>query len=821
MVENNMSLYATGGAITNVSNKRIHTFTTAGTDTFTVISGVTAEVLIVAGGGGGGQSGNPNEGAAGGGAGGLVYVSSTTLSAGSYTITVGAGGGVGSAGGNNNGINGGNSSFSTIYVGLGGGGGGAHDLNGSSGGSGGGAGGTNVVTSPGSATQPGSGGFGNAGGGNYTGPNYAGGGGGGAGAAGGPAIATVAPASGGGTGGIGRAYSISGTTTYYAGGGGGGDKQTNSAAGGLGGGGTGGKASAVGQPGTPNTGGGGGGAASSGIGAGIGGSGIVIISYTVASVSFISLSSTQATVAVSPGTAIPGALYRIIAYNPEGAASNPVTFSITNSLSGSGPAFLNPGPQTFVGGGSFVINQTAASSGITWTRSPTTGVTLINPLDSGVNVTVSDGIPIASPTNYTITATDSAAQATSQIFTIQNTFTAPAFVNPGVQSFTNGGSFSVTQTAANTGQLGWSISPTTGMTLSSASTSGVTVTVSAGQAISGVTYALTAVNPTPTSCVQSFSVTNTVTALYSFTTFTFTPIGATGSYGPTSLAGYGTSYPGYGTAYALTLTGGIQYWTVPITRSYTFTLAGAGVQHLNTASSPPYAVNYISYGVVGTSTLALTAGHVLRILVGQQGTRGQSGTFARCGGCGGSFVYNQTTATLLLSVGGGGGHGGDPGGATLGAGTPYDPYRNGTGKGDDGQIGTSGSVGRDGNGGTAGVNGAGGGANTQGYGGDGGAGFIGNGNVNTANGNSVTVAKSFINGGTGAIGGNSPGGFGGGGSGGSNGGAGAGGGGGYSGGGGGANQGNGEGGGGGGSYTVGTLTSISATNLGMGYVTIT
>jgi hypothetical protein len=306
--------------------------------------------------------------------------------------------------------------------------------------------------------------------------------------------------------------------------------------------------------------------------------------------------------------------------------------------------------------------------------------------------------------------------------------------------------------------------------------------------------------------------------------FTFTNMSATGANGPTSIT-YGSSNPGFGTGYAMVLgsgtSTGMQRWTVPESGSYTFTVAGAGVQHLNNTSGPPYNVNYISYGAVGTSTIALTAGHVLRILVGQQGTRGQSGVFARCGGCGGSFVYNETTSTLLLAAGGGGGHGGDPGGATLGAGTTGDPYRNGTGKGDDGQLGTSGTIGRAGNGGTAGINGAGGGGNTQGYGGDGGAGFNGDGNVNTANGNSVTAAKAFINGGNGAIGGNSPGGFGGGGSGGSNGGAGAGGGGGYSGGGGGANQGNGEGGGGGGSYTVGTFTSSSATNLGMGYVIVT
>lgn len=538
---------------------------------------------------------------------------------------------------------------------------------------------------------------------------------------------------------------------------------------------------------------------------------------------FSATGPTQATITVASSIPIPGALYQVIGYNPNGVASNPVTFTITNTIQK--PAFLNPGPQTFVGGGSFNIIQTALSTGIAWTISPTTAVTLSSASDTGVAVNVSTGIPISSPTNYTLSATDSASDTTSQTFTIQNTFVTPAFANPGTKNFTNGGSFSVSQTAINTGQLTWTITPTTGMTLTSASTSGVTVNVDIGTPIAGVTYSLTATNPTPSSCVQSFSVTNTLSALYPFTSFTFTPIGATGASGPTSLAGYGTSYPGYGTSYALTLgsgtSAGMQRWTVPQTRSYTFTIAGAGMNLTDLTQSAGLNVNYTSSGAVGVSTLSLTAGHVLRILVGQQGTQGQTGLFARGGGCGGSFVYNESTSTLLLATGGGGGHGGDTGGATIGAGTAGNPYTNGTGKGDDGQTVTSGSVGRNGSAGAGGTSGNGGAANTQGFGGDGGAGFNGDGNVNTANGNSVTAAKSFINGGTGAIGGNSPGGFGGGGSGGSNGSAGGGGGGGYSGGGGGANIGNGEGGGGGGSYTSGTWTSISASNPNaMGYVIV-
>jgi hypothetical protein len=518
-------------------------------------------------------------------------------------------------------------------------------------------------------------------------------------------------------------------------------------------------------------------------------------------------SPSEATVTVAYNLTVPGALYRVIAYNSNGAASNPVTFTITNTLEF--PAFLNPGPRTFVGGGgSFIVNQTAQSAGIVWTIAPTTAVTLTSASDAGVTVNVSSGIAIASPTNYTLTATDASAQITSQVFTIQNTFIAPAFVNPGTKSFNNGGSFSVSQTAANTGQLGWSISPTTGMTLSSASTSGVTVTVSLAQPISGVTYTLTATNPTPTSCVQSFSVTNTVTALYSFTTFTFTPVGATGPNGPTTLAGYGGTYPGVGTSYALALSGGIQYWRVPISGNYTFTLAGAGSFHSGGQNSVK-----TGYGMVMNTSYALTTGQLIAILVGQIST-------GSTGGGGGTFIASVssvgdvTTATPLFIAGGAGGPGGE-------AGTYVNENINAT-------LATTGRNGVPGAPTSAGAGGVGPAGATRptnlGFSwADQGAGFTGNGQWSERIGSATNVAKSFQNGGTGSLntGNSAPGGFGGGGGGGDyQQGVGAGGGG-YGGGGSGGSASAGAGGGGGGSYDITNAYSGSATNSATGYVTIT
>lgn len=497
----------------------------------------------------------------------------------------------------------------------------------------------------------------------------------------------------------------------------------------------------------------------------------------------------------------------------------------TGGAGGIGVAYSISGTSTFYGGGGGGGTYAGGTAGTGGSGGGGNGAAGSGSGQNGAANTGGGGGAGGEKTNGILSNGGSGIVIISYPFSIEFTNRpplTPVLTNPGTLQLTVGQVVTISQTANQPANgITWTFGPTgTGLNLTSTTDYGMTLTVASG--VTSTLFTVRATNRAGLTTVVQFVAGS---GLYSMTyPFTFTNMSATGANGPTSIT-YGSSNPGFGTGYAMVLgsgtSTGMQRWTVPESGSYTFTVAGAGVQHLNNTSGPPYNVNYISYGAVGTSTIALTAGHVLRILVGQQGTRGQSGVFARCGGCGGSFVYNETTSTLLLAAGGGGGHGGDPGGATLGAGTTGDPYRNGTGKGDDAQLGTSGSVGRDGNGGTAGINGAGGGGNTQGYGGDGGAGFNGNGNVNTANGNSVTAAKAFINGGNGAIGGNSPGGFGGGGSGGSNGGAGAGGGGGYSGGGGGANQGNGEGGGGGGSYTVGTFTSSSATNLGMGYVIVT
>jgi hypothetical protein len=304
---------ATGGTIVTCGDYKTHIFTSTGTFCVSLGGGPLAVVdyFVVAGGGGGGTNGY---GGAGAGAGGFRVSNSyliaaptmsplsnpatiSSLTPGSYPVTVGAGGS-----GNDTpspsspltGNPGSNSVFSTITSAGGGGGGGAAPAFplafGLPGGSGGGsspacASGGSGNTPPVSPPQGQNGGTGSGSG------VRGGGGGGGAGAVGSNSPgATV-----GGPGGIGSyiadtfmgptapSYGESGpvsSTRYFAGGGGGSNESTGTkGTGGIGGGGDGYQnASGPGCAGVANTGGGGGGSGVPYAGA-TGGSGIVMIRY--------------------------------------------------------------------------------------------------------------------------------------------------------------------------------------------------------------------------------------------------------------------------------------------------------------------------------------------------------------------------------------------------------------------------------------------------------------------------------------------------------------------------------------------------------------
>jgi hypothetical protein len=285
---------ASGGNITTDGTYWYHTFLASGT--FTPATTISCDYLVVAGGGGGGGTGKAGSGGYAGGAGGGAggYLTSTNYSCASgtaLTVSVGSGGAAGTDGwqAGSLGTNGSNSTFATITATGGGrGGNGSSNPGGASGGSGGGAG----DSSFGSASPSGQG---NNGG---TGAGLGAGGGGGAGSAG--SNTTTGNGANGGSGLNTLSSWFSATSTgvsgYVAGGGGGGSY--SSATVGTGGSGGGGIGGLSGQGGISNnvpsggdavinTGSGGGGAGGTpGVQGtrlgGAGGSGLVIIRYSVA-----------------------------------------------------------------------------------------------------------------------------------------------------------------------------------------------------------------------------------------------------------------------------------------------------------------------------------------------------------------------------------------------------------------------------------------------------------------------------------------------------------------------------------------------------------
>jgi hypothetical protein len=285
-----ISSYATGGAIYQDDTYFYHVFASSGV--FTPTQSLSCDTLVIAGGGGGGRTGG------GGGAGGLRGLTSQSMTAQAYTITIGAGG----AGNNVDGQQAGDgttssiagSGFSTINTTGGGGAASYGATTGRTGGSGGG----------GSAGVPNStGGAGNAGsyspvegfaGGTGTTDSQRGGGGGGGGASEAGQSTTTGAVRIGGNGGngssafsswgvvTGTGENVSGTYWYAGGGGAASDTASLRGLGGNGGGGDAGTnntnpSNAV--PGMANT-GGGGGANSGNYPAGAnGGSGLVILRY--------------------------------------------------------------------------------------------------------------------------------------------------------------------------------------------------------------------------------------------------------------------------------------------------------------------------------------------------------------------------------------------------------------------------------------------------------------------------------------------------------------------------------------------------------------
>jgi hypothetical protein len=533
----------------------------------------------------------------------------------------------------------------------------------------------------------------------------------------------------------------------------------------------------------------------------------------------------------------------------------------TNAVGTSAPFTTSNAIQAsiFAVGGSIVLNSGLTTTGGSVTITAATGATnytvYISTTTSSANsvysfTTTTTGSAVAFTTTLSINTTYYAVLLPSNIYGI-GTYsysagvTTPAIpvggsivLNSGLT--TTGGSVTI---AAATNATNYTVYIST--TTSSANSVYSFTTTTTGSAVAFTTtlsanttyYAVLLPSNIYASGTYSYSAgvaTPPSNLLYSYSgTLTFTPAGATGQNGPT-LSQCTTAYSSFGswvsnTAYFNMTTQGIQQWTVPSTRTYTITCAGAGYTAPGTSSISA------ASGAILTATFSLTLGQIIYILVGQKGTG--DGAFGG-GGSGGSFVATSSGTALIVAGGAG-----QPNGVSTVCSASLTTS---------GLAGSAGAIGgaSPSPGGSGGSSGGGGGAGgsdsyTAGaaviiYGGAGGGGFTGNGTSGPA-GTYANGGLSYTNGGVGGSGYTSfyttntggvavqfNGGFGGGGAGavwfvnGSvNGAYSDGGGGGYSGGGGGGG-GNGVGaGGGGGSYCSVSLTSSSVTNTGNGYVSIT
>ncbi len=125
----------------------------------------------------------------------------------------------------------------------------------------------------------------------------------------------------------------------------------------------------------------------------------------------------------------------------------------------------------------------------------------------------------------------------------------------------------------------------------------------------------------------------------------FTNLGANGRYGPTSLGSHYTCQDHDG---QVTLSSGIQQWTVPYSGEYRINAVGAAGGHEKDPNTPQYR----GRGARMIATFSLSKGEIIQILVGQEG--GINKVSFTAGGGGGTFVVTGSNTPLIIAGGGGG-----------------------------------------------------------------------------------------------------------------------------------------------------------------------
>lgn len=184
-----------------------------------------------------------------------------------------------------------------------------------------------------------------------------------------------------------------------------------------------------------------------------------------------------------------------------------------------------------------------------------------------------------------------------------------------------------------------------GLSLGSATASPATFSGSATtDGTTNVTFRVTD-NESGTTADRTFSVV-VASALFAFTTHTFTAAGSTNHTGPTLTqlrSAYSPSWTD-NSNFLNVVTQGIQKWTVPDDGTYEITAAG-GAGYNNGPSS------YRGHGAVMKGRVSLTKSATLNILVGQKSY--YAGSHHWQGGGGGSFVSYSDNTPLIVAGGGG------------------------------------------------------------------------------------------------------------------------------------------------------------------------
>ena len=125
----------------------------------------------------------------------------------------------------------------------------------------------------------------------------------------------------------------------------------------------------------------------------------------------------------------------------------------------------------------------------------------------------------------------------------------------------------------------------------------------------------------------------------------FTNLGSTAAGGPSSI---GSHYTGQDHDGQVTVSSGIQLWTVPYTGEYKIeAIGGAGWYGENSV------VQNGGRGAKLIGNFILTKDEIIRILVGHKGKRGPYSK-TTTGGGGGTFVVRGSNTPLIIAGGGGG-----------------------------------------------------------------------------------------------------------------------------------------------------------------------